>query len=456
MSYVFTKGVPMNRTMLSLLMAAALASPALAGAGVGPDQEIGPDRDGRVLVATDPAHPGTLAIGSAGYDTCWTNSVRLSTDGGSTWVQRCTPPGIADDDSTLESPTVGFDRQGTLLVAQPIYFGDGATVYVSRWDDGNQRWDGWYPAASGKYYYGYTLNTHLALDAGQASPYRDRLYVSFLDEGWKRSRLRVAYSTDDGHRWTSANATPVIPGEQMLEPGPLAVGADGALYLPYLSCAGERARNCRGLPAEVSVVRSTNGGQSWRAATAVAQAMISPGRTQGVFWHPHEFGALPGATAAVSVAPVAAVDNSTGPHRNRVYVVLTTYADKRLQVLITHSDDQGATWAAARPVSAGPRKADQFMPWVGVSPAGVVSVTWMDQRQQPTEAGYQPMVAFSTDGGASFSAPAALQQAVSQPATFVDLRHNASHTWLGDRLVSPFIGPDAAGAPSLRLGNATP
>ncbi|HEX5687947.1 MAG TPA: sialidase family protein [Ideonella sp.] len=411
---------------------------------------------GRVAIAADAAHPKRLVISGWGADHCGGvgAGVHLSEDGGATWRTGCTLPGNADDERPLETPAVAFDNEGTLVVAQPFYWdADGGSLVVGRSHDGGQTWGDWHKVTRSHFERGTLSNATLAIDTSPTSRYPGRLYASYTDNSRKRVVIRVGWSDDGGRQWTVENASPVASGKELLDMSHLATGRDGSVYLSYLSCIGVMGTDCHGRPAELRVIRSANGGKSWSAPVVLAQTRLPPDR--GNWQHPN-YGGLPGTGTALSFSPVIAVDNSGGPHQNRLYAVMTTYAHQRLQVLLAASDDQGATWSAPQPVAAGPKLADQFMPWVSVNAEGLVAVTWLDQRAQPLEAGYQPMVAYSADGGASFSKPKALQKQISQPGALSTLSGVASHTWAGDRLKTGFIGTDEAGVTILQLSTSKP
>jgi len=460
----------MPRLISPMLLVAALALPCSSFAQadnscggtpcVQKDVEVARADAGRVRVAVDAANPARLAIAATDHDVCGANIIHFTQDDGATWSHSCTMWGVWDDEGPVEAPVVAFDKQGELIAVQSFYWGsDGGTVRASRSTDGGQTWDGWSTVASSLYYRGWVRSTQLKIDGSPASPYRGRMYASFTDDAGNKARIRVASSDDSGHNWAPVNVTPLATGNEMLDFSDLAIGRDGSLYLSYLSCFGadrSRDRDCHDQPAELRFVRSTDGGQSWSKPAALAQTMLPPGRALTDFQWMHSYGALPGTKAAVSFTPVIAVDPSEGPHRNRLYMVMTTYAEKRLQVLLITSDDQGASWSAPRPMATGPLGADQFMPWISVSRQGVLAVTWMDQRKHPQLPDYQPMVAFSSDGGDTFSAPEVLQGQASPAAALRDLSSIASHTWAGQRLKTAFIGPDAAAAPTVRLSTAKP
>lgn len=422
------------------------------------DVQVSPAEGGRAAIAIDPANPASLAVASRSPDCGSGFAVHLSKDDGATWRRNCTIWGMWDDETPMEVPTVVFNKQGELFAVQPLYWGsEGGSLRAIRSITDDTNWDGWYTLAESRYYHGWIFNPQAEADNSATSPYRNNLYVSFTDVGWyegHKSRIRVARSTNNGEKWTSVNATPEATGNEQLDLGDLAIDRNGNLFVSYLSCPGRQ--NCRDQPAELRLVRSTDGGLSWSAPAVLGQMQLPGGKEAIDTFLSFSYGALPRTKAAVSYTPVIAVDASEGPHQNRLYTVTTTYADQQLQVQLTTSDDQGATWSTPRPVAIGPRAADQFMPWVSVSKQGVVAVTWLDQRKHPKQTAYQPMVAFSSDGGDTFSAPTALQGEASDPVALKDLRGSTSHAWAGKLLKTAFIGSDATGAPSLRLSTTKP
>jgi len=446
----------MRHSMSPVLLLAALALqwPSFAQAELRQTVPVAHETAGRVSIAADAAHPGRLAISGWGAGSCNSAGVHLSEDGGATWSTGCTYPGNADDELPMETPAVVFDSEGTLVAVQPFYWdADGGSLAVGRSQDGGKTWDDWGKVTRSHFARGTLRNAAIAIDSSSTSRYPGRIYTSYTDNSRTRVVIRVGWSDDGGRQWTIENASPVASGKELLDMSHLTTGRDGSVYLSYLSCIGEMGADCHGRPAELRVTRSTNGGKSWNTPTVLAQTRLPPDAAD---WQHPNFGGLPGTGTALSFSPVIAVDNSSGPHQNRLYTVMTTYAHQRLQVLLVTSDDQGATWSTPQPVANGPKLADQFMPWVSVNAEGVVAVTWLDQRAQPLENGYQPMVAYSADGGVTFSKPKALQDQVSQPEGLNTLEGVASHTWAGGRLKTGFIGTDAAGATVLQLGTSKP
>jgi hypothetical protein len=104
-----------------------------------------------------------------------------------------------------------------------------------------------------------------------------------------------------------------------------------------------------------------------------------------------------------------AVDRTTGPHRGRLYAAWPdARAERRTQIFLASSDDQGRSWSAPRIVSDDARalkpgdRPNNLMPVVTVNNAGVVGLLWYDRRDSPNNLAYSPRFAASLDGGANW------------------------------------------------------
>ena len=114
------------------------------------------------------------------------------------------------------------------------------------------------------------------------------------------------------------------------------------------------------------------------------------------------------------VSPVAAVDNSNGPFAGRMYIAFTAPDDgatsthpAHCHAGVTYSSDNGRTWSAPTVVSEDLRplnqRGTQAAAAVAVNSRGVVALTWLDTRENPSAAVMRPRVAISYDGGASLT-----------------------------------------------------
>ena len=145
--------------------------------------------------------------------------------------------------------------------------------------------------------------------------------------------------------------------------------------------------------SELMLLRSLDQGRSLGASTRVATVVSG-------YNLPHARG----------ITGTIAVDTSRGLHRGRLFVTWADYATGRGQILLTYSDDAGASWSSPRTVNddstsrvtnGGP---DHSMATIAVNRDGVVGVMWYDRRDFADKSGYMPRFAASLDGGDTFSA----------------------------------------------------
>jgi hypothetical protein len=126
----------------------------------------------------------------------------------------------------------------------------------------------------------------------------------------------------------------------------------------------------------------------------------------------------------VAAVPTLAYDNSSGPHRGRLYLAYAqAVTEQRVDelglpqnittdsnILLRFSDNNGGTWSPAIRVNDDPVSsiASQFFQRVAVDPVtGNVAVGWLDTRDDPSgsnqEAGYYVTVGQPAGNGVDFS-----------------------------------------------------
>lgn len=112
------------------------------------------------------------------------------------------------------------------------------------------------------------------------------------------------------------------------------------------------------------------------------------------------------ASRPVAPAPRGHQTNPDGAYDagGRLYAVFSDSRSGQPQVYVAASGDEGQTFTPARPVAAS--AAAQRRPSVAAGPAGQVAVAWQEAREGGRE---QIFVAVSSDGGATFSIPVAVE-----------------------------------------------
>lgn len=455
----------MTKSSALLRCALALMLPHLATVAVAGEKDVTVSNSAgyRALIAVDATNTDRLAIGS--HDdpaVCGSQmSAHVSSDRGRVWRTACLL--MPDWSSFAEPPSVVFNAEGNLVALASTYdtVGEGGRVSAHQSTDGGATWsvlqEPFRPHFGGD---GFSHDIFLSQDAGSKSPHRGRLYATMIDSARNDpTRLvRLAVSSDHGAHWSVQRASPYYDAlDQALVDAPaLAIGRNGTLYLSYRLCSAVNEYPfCLSTPFDVMLVSSGDGGASWSAPRRVQQMVAAPVDLG------YDLG-LPNTQSTLEYRPMLAADASVGAFGGRLYSVVSSYAEGRLQIMISQSDDGGGHWSEPAPVSPVAGVHDQFMPSVSVNDRGEVVVGWLDRRNDPGNVKYQPMAAVSVDGGLSFSAPLVLDRQMmdlNQGGGRYRLDGYASTVWAGRRLSTAFLGAgtgDARGQRTLRFTGTRP
>ena len=153
---------------------------------------------------------------------------------------------------------------------------------------------------------------------------------------------------------------------------------------------------------QVTVSRSYDDGASWQAPVEATSTDNSSS------FDDHEW---------------IAVDHTLGsPNFGRVYVNWAVFCNTcagngNVKLYVSHSDDEGRTWSKAVQISAANNNTPQGFRETGqmaVSSTGTVEVFWTENADSTKLPSLQ-VVATSTDGGATFSAPITIAQVMDYP-----------------------------------------
>jgi len=335
-------------------------------------------------IAISPADPRQVVAGAI------LDNAYVSSDGGRSWTQQ-----------TLESPFGVFGDPVLLADFEGRFFyahlsdpsGRGWAdpslldrIVVQRSTDGGRSWsEGSFtghrpPKDQDKHW--------LAVD-----PRNQHLYCSWteFDEYGSsapedRSRILFSKSTDHGQRWSepivlSEKEGNCLDGDQTTEGAVPAVGPEGQVYVAW------------SFDEAIYFDRSTDGGRTWLEEDS--RIADQPGG-----W---AFD-IPGLGRANGM-PITAVDLSKGPHRGTVYV---NWADQRhgesdTDVWLIRSEDGGTSWSQPLRVNDDPPGKHQFFTWMTVDPTdGAIYIVFYDRRAYE-DAQTDVFLAWSTDGGRSFT-----------------------------------------------------
>ena len=369
-------------------------------------------------IAVNPGNPLNAVAGyqegrvDAGGDA--NNGFATTKDGGRTWVHG-EIPGL----TKASTPAGAFDRASDAVVA----FGPGNTVYYSSLvfnddtgqglrssivnstsHDGGLTWD--LPTvviddqAGGL----NDKNWEVVDNASAPGHHLGRVYV-----GWDRiAPVLAAYSDDQGATWSLPS---VVSPSQGIGSIPVVL-ANGGLAIVYLT---EAAPAPGVATAPEDLAEAIAGISKFVVSTAPLAGTVLGGA-------PLVFG------PAVSVAPFTGspvrqqragglVSADVDPLTGRLYVGFEDTAgrsDAANDAAIVTSDDDGLTWTAPLIVNPHPATGlasdnlDHYDVALAASPQGL-RVMWRQRQEAATTAGFattiDTLVASSTDGGRTFSAP---------------------------------------------------
>ena len=223
---------------------------------------------------------------------------------------------------------------------------------------------------------------HLAIDPRNELQLLAAYQEGRFSPGGART-LTYAWSSDGGKRWREGR----LPGMTRDQGGPyervsdpwVAFGPDGQAY--YVSLAFDETTPANGL----YVSASPDGGRTWGAPVAV-HTNSSPD-----FFDDKQ--------------SIVVDTRGDSPYRGRVYVGWDTATNDRQILRVSHSADEGASWSApvALVDRAGAGNIGIVM---AVAPGGVVHAVWtLWEPTGPNTANTTLLASRSEDGGATWSAP---------------------------------------------------
>jgi hypothetical protein len=366
------------------------------GNNVDLSNECGPQSE--TFITINPSKPKVLAAGSneifrlpmRGY---------FSSNGGASWggVDLPLPPPKAKNGTDFGSdPTLAFDSQGNLFYGYiVVFFGNGngingTEMAVARSTDGGKT----YPQVT---FFGFEDGANhfndkpmITADTNVASPFRDNVYIAWdaASGGTIGGGVRFATSTDHGATFSVARVDdPSGPG-QSIGASP-AVAPNGEVYVAW----NDYHANA------IVFNRSFDGGQTWGAPVTVSPKTL-----------PFDIGIPAESFRGALVYPSLGVDQSSGPHRGRIYCSwMDLTAANVTDIFLSYSDNGGATWSTPKQVTDQfSTPVDRFNHWMSVDPVtGDVNVAFYDTRNDTTGVRYQTdyYLAQSKDGGASFPGP---------------------------------------------------
>lgn len=189
--------------------------------------------------------------------------------------------------TNVTDPNLDYDTRGRvhqIVLAYNAYWGSvqqpNGNVYTVHSDDGGRTWvtgNGGAPVqagpdpspASSNY-----LDKPWVSVQQAAGPYQDHVYavwVEFPADSAAPVRMHTSVSRDRGETWSTPLTVPQPVPTVGAKPWPvIATGADGSVYLSYVTYRAGRA-------AALWTTRSTDDGRSWSGATKAADTTVNRG-----------------------------------------------------------------------------------------------------------------------------------------------------------------------------------
>ena len=233
-----------------------------------------------------------------------------------------------------------------------------------------------------------------------------------------------------------------------------------------------------GMQGRIVFARSTDGGQGWEPPRDISRSfeglqqgsgaipvvgpdgtiyvtwidfnegtlMLSVSRDQGLTWPIFAEPIMDVEPLPYNIAnneyrtptlPSMAIDNSNANTSGNIYIVWNDNRYGNPDILLTRSEDDGNTWSDPIRVNDDPDNstADQFFPWIDVSPGGDVHVVFYDKRDDPDNYLLNIYYSHSKDG-VIFDKNWRITTNSSDPATSY---HQSGSVFIGD-----YIGIDSS------------
>lgn len=308
--------------------------------------------------------------------------VYWSTDGGTNWQGYDQPP----TGNNKGDPATAVDRNGYFYVGG---IASNSGQGIMRSTNNGSTWTYYQVAdvSSGRY---FLDKNHLAVDNSTSSQFVNNLYSAWTDfpDPYTFGPVRGSRSTNQGVNWTNEQA---ISGTGIGQGVNLQVGPGGTVYavwaVPDISTRIEGA---------LGFNKSTNGGVNW-ATPSTAISNIKGIRTSSFSTY----------GIRANSYPSMAVSQSTG----HIYVVWTNYGvpgtnTGDADIYMIKSTNGGDSWGTPTRVNNDQigNGANQFFPWITIDPVtDGISIVFFDGRSYISQKEVQVMLAYSTDGGTSFT-----------------------------------------------------
>jgi hypothetical protein len=357
--------------------------------------ENGPANE--VTIAVNPKDPDNLIAGGKDYTLgpsgngyiVW-SGYYWSEDGGKTWGNGLM--GYPDIDNSIlgiydaiSDPVVAFDGQGNAYYSGLAYKSTSELVpdFPRPWIANN----GIYMAKStdgGKTY--SQVNFVAQSPTGMVfhdkqwftiDPDNGNIYVTWTRFQGVQGKVVFARSTDGGLTWSrpiDISRSFEIPRQTQ---GSLpVVGPDGTVYVMWVDFA----------ESSLKFSASNDYGATWPIfGESIKDITPTPSNLED-----NEY--------RTPTIPSMSIDRSSGNTSGNLYITWQDYRNGNSDVMLIMSEDGGRSWSEPLMVNDDEVDADQYFPWIDVSPLGDIHIIFYDKRDDPENHLLEIYYAHSTDG----------------------------------------------------------
>jgi hypothetical protein len=310
-----------------------------------------------------------------------------TTDGGSTWDTYRIPK-VPTPYSALGDPMIVADNGGGFYYAHLIKdFNSNLSNLLVSYSSNGKNWMYTAPVITKTSTHDTEDKESIAIDRDPASPYYNRLYLSWLhfDSAFYLSGIRIAYSDDSAKTWSK----PIVVTQGYRYFSQVKVGKGGKVFLAFSEYSEHGADDDATYHYFLS---STDGGKTFTTDT------LAP-----YFNYPFYLGAgLTLLKGANGFRAIPYITYDIDPISNIIHLVYGDYGywdhakNKRSSILrYMQSSDEGKTWSL--PIAVGLEgdssslKGDRFQPSLCVDPiTGKAYLFYLSSENDPNNILYQP------------------------------------------------------------------
>lgn len=371
---IFSGGSPSGWRCVVALFLALLVQPAWAGTVPGRNVPVNRDPAGprqvEPMVAVDPTAPEQLvAVGEESTDRdANTTRVRVwvSDDAGQNWEDAGLLPGQG---SRQANPSVSYCKEGTVWAALTDV-NPSITFRVFRSFDDGRTWEERTPALPSQ----DSIDSPMLVCDDSDGAFQGRLYVRYVSVG----KIYVVRSDDQAETWS--DPVRVDSGGSLTSnfPGEMAIGPSSEVWIGFVKNTS---------PQDIRTVTSFDGGVSWDPPQSVGPVDL-------VNAFPYDY--------RRTSRPTLAVDRSDGAFRGGVHLVYPSETSGQADVMYSRHPPGPGSWLPPVRLEDVPQTSDQDFPIVRVDGSGVVSVFWLDHRNDTGDLSMEAWGTISRDSGSSF------------------------------------------------------